>query len=869
MTYEQPSPQPKPSKRKKTAHSRRVAAADIARDRPTKASEANGESEAFAPAWPTNFHKGLPHDEYGIVEPIAFRAFVAALTGASQADGGGVIQPTDQGAPYPIDPVRFNVPLGPGDRSQIQTTSDNTGQALPHLPASVAGAPAGAYWPNGYATGLSDNPFKDPTITPEKTFHCKVELGPEGQKSFELPAVRNWESPRAGHTYTIQGPDPAAVGLFPAPTLGSSELCAEMAEVYAMALLRDAPFDKINNGTAVLAESNGTTSKDLVDAFNAYLPWFNDAKTNLVTPSYGNVSLTPQEVRRRCARWIDPDGSVPFRKFDPASPDAPKDPDGKPIHKQLDARYLFRGSVPGAKSGPYISQFLLQGNTGGGASGKGDFDGGYVSYGLQRVDQRVRAHLPQVDYMTHWDCWLDVQNGADVGRAVLYISDFEKMPATKDQNKAGQDPKAADEAYRFITTPRDLASFVHFDQLYQAYLNAGLFLLAADFRVLPGNERFYGKLVAKNENPPKLSDPADRYDSGLPTGAHHPTRGSFATFGAAHVLSLVTEVASRAIRCVRRQKFQVHLRGRPEALGGVLTLAANRQEGRLGTSGDLAVKMAEELGDIMLAGESLLKIVDKHNKAQNEALSQNQDPAGRGYDGFAHKIRPSTSTAFGASLAKGKNYLLPMAFPEGSPMHASYGAGHATVAGACVTVLKAIFEMFEDPRMGENFSETVSMRNPLHKDYAKLPGAAEIGLKGEYWKELKLDSLGMGTVYVGNGHELKGDTGFKPKDLSIQGELNKLAANISIGRNMAGVHYYTDYYDSLRLGERIAVGILQEQMLTYSEPVTMRLNGFDGERIVIATTGEATPEAAEVHIFNKVDGRWKSGNFDAWWTRNL
>ena len=30
-----------------------------------------------------------------------------------------------------------------------------------------------------------------------------------------------------------------------------------------------------------------------------------------------------------------------------------------------------------------------------------------------------------------------------------------------------------------------------------------------------------------------------------------------------------------------------------------------------------------------------------------------------------------------------------------------------------------------------------------------------------------------------------------------------LAANISIGRNMAGVHFYTDYYDSLRMGERL------------------------------------------------------------------
>ena len=36
--------------------------------------------------------------------------------------------------------------------------------------------------------------------------------------------------------------------------------------------------------------------------------------------------------------------------------------------------------------------------------------------------------------------------------------------------------------------------------------------------------------------------------------------------------------------------------------------------------------------------------------------------------------------------------LLPVAFQEGSPMHPAYGAGHATVAGACVTILKAFFD---------------------------------------------------------------------------------------------------------------------------------------------------------------------------------
>src|SRR4051812_7614099 len=40
---------------------------------------------------------------------------------------------------------------------------------------------------------------------------------------------------------------------------------------------------------------------------------------------------------------------------------------------------------------------------------------------------------------------------------------------------------------------------------------------------------------------------------------------------------------------------------------------------------------------------------------------------------------------------KHHTYLLPQAYPEGCPLHPSYPAGHATIAGACVTILKAFF----------------------------------------------------------------------------------------------------------------------------------------------------------------------------------
>jgi hypothetical protein len=64
--------------------------------------------------------------------------------------------------------------------------------------------------------------------------------------------------------------------------------------------------------------------------------------------------------------------------------------------------------------------------------------------------------------------------------------------------------------------------------------------------------------------------------------------------------------------------------------------------------------------------------------------------------------------------------------------------------------------------------------------------------------------------------------------LTVEGELNKVAANIAIGRDWGGVHYYTDYFESFRLGEQIAIGLLEEQKLTYGENFSMTLPLFDG-----------------------------------------
>lgn len=359
---------------------------------------------------------------------------------------------------------------------------------------------------------------------------------------------------------------------------------------------------------------------------------------------------------------------------------------------------LFRGIAPGEQLGPYLSQFLLIGNRG--VAEAQAITDGMIAYGAIRANQRVRVATPNQDYMQDWNAWLDVQNGANVGGSETY----------------DHDP-----GYRFMATPRDLTTYVHHDALYEAYLNACLILMG-------------------------LEAPFDR---GLPFQLpdYKDKQQGFAQFGGPHILTLVTEVATRALKAVRYQKFNVHRRLRPEAVGGWMYQRRNGSA----------------------------TIVNRLS-----ALA-NMEAAYAGSSGIGVRLDAINGSA--------DNWLLPMAFPEGSPAHPSYGAGHATVAGACATILKAWFD--------------------------------------HGWE---LTDNGTRIVYESSadGSMLNDVSGIYADTLTVEGELNKIAANIATGRDWAGVHYYTDYSESFQMGERIALGLLQEQKLTYGENFSLTVPLFDG-----------------------------------------
>jgi hypothetical protein len=77
-------------------------------------------------------------------------------------------------------------------------------------------------------------------------------------------------------------------------------------------------------------------------------------------------------------------------------------------------------------------------------------------------------------------------------------------------------------------------------------------------------------------------------------------------------------------------------------------------------------------------------------------------------------------------------------------------------------------------------------------------------------------------------------TGADAGKLTVGGELNKVASNVAIGRNIAGVHWRSDYTESLKLGEQIAISVLRDQRLTYGEDFDgFTFTRFNGAKITV------------------------------------
>lgn len=69
---------------------------------------------------------------------------------------------------------------------------------------------------------------------------------------------------------------------------------------------------------------------------------------------------------------------------------------------------------------------------------------------------------------------------------------------------------------------------------------------------------------------------------------------------------------------------------------------------------------------------------------------------------------------------------------------------------------------------------------------------------------------------------------YKGPDLTMGGELNKLAAHIALGRDTVGVHWRSDGIEGLKLGEAVAIGLLNDLRMTCTESFSFTLTTFVG-----------------------------------------
>jgi hypothetical protein len=138
------------------------------------------------------------------------------------------------------------------------------------------------------------------------------------------------------------------------------------------------------------------------------------------------------------------------------------------------------------------------------------------------------------------------------------------------------------------------------------------------------------------------------------------------------------------------------------------------------------------------------------------------------------------SAALKAVFAANGSYLLPQAYPEGCPLHPSYPSGHATVAGACSILLKAFFD------------ESQVLTNCMTAN--------------------------------ADGTSLRP---YQDTALTVGGEINKLAFNVAMGRDFAGIHYRSDAEAGIQLGENVAIAILHDVVNTFAE----EFSGFTFTRV--------------------------------------
>ena len=146
------------------------------------------------------------------------------------------------------------------------------------------------------------------------------------------------------------------------------------------------------------------------------------------------------------------------------------------------------------------------------------------------------------------------------------------------------------------------------------------------------------------------------------------------------------------------------------------------------------------------------------------------------------------SQALTRSKAKNGTYLLAQTYPEAAPLHSTYPGGATSVGAVTATLLKAFFD------------ENRPISDPVQPDPADPTRLVP----------------------------------YKGPQLTVGGELNKLAVNFGFGRNWAGIHWRSDAAASMALGEEVAISMLRDERAALRESFDgFSFTRFDGSRVTV------------------------------------
>ena len=294
---------------------------------------------------------------------------------------------------------------------------------------------------------------------------------PADFEKIPLGGTRKLVNPIGTQAVSLSGINPTQIGIPPAPALASAERGGEAVEVYWQSLLRDVPLTELGDDTS---------NRDVLAATEEL-----NKLADFRGPKSGG-RVTPGTLFRANALYFDP-----------------ADPKGRSV------------TPPGVLDGPLISQFLLRD----------------VPYAAQWISAQIRTTLPTSEFLTEYEEWLAIQNGAAPKRQLQ----FDTTP-------------------RYITTGRDLAEYIH--------TGPALGWAAALILATPGGgtDKRYSGMYPPAEAVSYPSNPYRKSKTQGPAGA---------TFGLPYVQALLATGISNSVRASYWQKYFVHRAVRPEAYGGL------------------------------------------------------------------------------------------------------------------------------------------------------------------------------------------------------------------------------------------------------------------------------------------------------------